>query len=228
MTNAYDFIVLEKLLSSTQLEAIDGLLSNGQFIDGKSTARSTAKEVKNNLQLNLQQQHIIQPLQNILLQAFNQNLTFQQLVMPKTIHAPLFSVYQKNMHYGWHVDSPLMGYPPVRTDVAMTVFLEQPELYEGGELEIQLPSGNKLFKLAKGDAVCYPCQYVHRVREVSSGQRQAAVTWIQSVVRNTEQRAILAQLWNMHQELSHKPEAPNENNTVLQVYSNLMRMWSDV
>lgn len=228
MQFTHDYVLLKNLLSAQQLAEMDQLMMNAQYVDGKATASSTAKEVKNNLQLNLQQQHIVQPLQHILLQAFNQSQTFQQLVLPKNIHAPLFSVYEQGMHYGWHVDSPLMGYPPVRTDVAMTVFLEHPENYEGGELEIQFPTGVQLFKLPKGDAVCYPCQYVHQVKEVHSGQRKAAVTWIQSFVRNTEQRAILSQLWYTHQELSKAAHALPQNNTVLQVYSNLMRMWSDV
>lgn len=223
-----EFIQLSKLLTTQQLSEIDLLLAQAEYIDGKQTASMAAKETKNNLQINLQQQNILQPLQYILLQAFNQSELFQQAVLPKNIYAPLFSAYEPGMHYGWHVDSPVMGYPPVRTDVAMTIFLEHPEAYEGGELEIQGPTGTTLFKLAKGDAVCYPCQYVHQVREVTKGKRKVAVTWIQSMVKESDQRNMLSQLKKIYHSLYTKDPKSAEANELLQTYSNLLRMWAEI
>lgn len=84
-----------------------------------------------------------------------------------------------------------MGEPVIRTDLAMTIFLSDPTAYEGGELVIQTSFGPVPLKPAKGDAILYPCQFLHCVNEVKKGERLAAVTWVQSNIQLTEQRQIL-------------------------------------
>jgi PKHD-type hydroxylase len=110
----------------------------------------------------------------------------------------------------------------------MTIFLSDPERYEGGELIIQTDAGASAFKPAKGDAVLYPCQYLHCVNEVKSGARLAAVTWIQSNVKSPEQRQILFQLNQIHASLYQQAPNAAETNLLLQTHSNLFRMWAEL
>jgi PKHD-type hydroxylase len=167
-------------------------------------------------------------MQAIINNALASSPLFNAAVLPKYVYPFLISKYTPGMYYGWHVDSPLMGNPPVRTDVAMTLFLSDPAAYEGGELVIQAGQHNIPFKPAKGDAIVYPCQYLHCVNEVRSGERRAAVTWIQSAVRAPDQRQILYNLNQVHALLSHKNQHAPETNLLLQTHSNLLRMWTEV
>lgn len=216
---------IEALLNEAQLQSIDAILTDAPYDDGKNTATDSAREVKNNMQMNMQSQHYM-AIQQILLTALNENESFRTTTLPKNIYPFLISKYSTGNAYGWHVDSPLMG-NMMRTDIAMTIFLNDPSEYEGGELELQTPVGSITYKLKKGDAICYPCTQVHRVKELISGQRHVAVTWIQSLVKGNEERAILNDLqsiiYNLKQTGTHK----QEEHLLQQNYSNLLRKWSE-
>jgi PKHD-type hydroxylase len=219
---------LPALLDAETLNATLQLLSQTPFVDGKLTASDAAREVKRNLQADPSNQMIMQQLQQVLGARLMQEPAFQTELYAARVYPFLFSKYETGMGYGWHVDSPVMGMPPVRTDLAMTIFLSDPSTYEGGELIIRSGHEEISFKPALGDAVVYPCQYVHCVNEVRSGTRLAAVSWIQCSVRSAEQRALLASLKSAHHKLSGKdPQAP-ETQEVLQAWSNLLRMWAEV
>lgn len=222
-----NLIHIQALLTQSELATIDSLIAASNFIDGKLTASMAAKEVKNNLQLESGAESLAQ-VQEILNTALQQSPLFNIAALPKTTLPFLVSKYTCGKYYGWHVDSPTMGNPMMRTDLAMTVFLSDPASYEGGELMIQSEAGNMKFKPAKGDAILYPCQYLHCVNEIKSGERIAAVTWIQSNVKNPEQRQILYQLNQVHGALYQQaPNAP-ATNLLLQTHSNLFRMWADL
>ncbi len=218
---------IPQLLTSTELIAIDALIANANFIDGKLTATLAAKDVKNNLQIETGNENLA-GIQKIITGALSQSPLFNIAALPKTTLPFLVSKYSAGKYYGWHVDSPVMGNPPVRTDLAMTIFLSNPATYEGGELMIQSDTGTANFKPAKGDAVLYPCQYLHCVNEIKSGERVAAVTWIQSNVKDPGQRQILFQLNQVHSAMYQQaPNAP-ATNLLLQSHSNLFRMWADL
>ena len=215
------------LLTVDELIAIDALIARSEFTDGKLTASMAAKEVKNNLQLASGTENLA-AIQDIISKALQQSPLFNIAALPKNIYPFLVSKYTSGKYYGWHVDSPVMGTPPIRTDMAMTVFLSDPDTYEGGELVIQADTTSASFKPAKGDAVLYPCQYLHCVNEIKSGERLAAVTWIQSNVKDAEQRQILFQLNQVHSALYQQaPHAP-ATTLLLQSHSNLFRMWADL
>jgi PKHD-type hydroxylase len=197
------------------------------FADGKSTASMAARDVKNNLQAKENDKSLFQ-VQEIVDAALATSPIFNIAALPKKIYPPIVSKYATGRYYGWHVDSPVMGDPPMRTDLAMTIFLSDPASYEGGELILQTASGNVAFKPAKGDAVLYPCQYLHCVNEVKSGERVAVVTWVQSNIPSPEQRQILFDLNQVHAVLSQKDMHSPEANLLLQTHSNLFRMWADV
>jgi len=222
------FIHIPTLLRSGELELIENLISRANFVDGKLTASMAAKEVKNNLQLDAGETTILEQIRSLIHQALQQSPLFQIAALPGEIFPPLISKYGPGRYYGWHVDSPVMGNPAIRTDLAMTIFLSDPSTYEGGDLVLQTGGGVFNFKPAKGDAVLYPCQFLHCVNEVTSGERVAAVTWIQSNVKSPEQRQILFQLNQVHAMLHQRaPQAP-ETQLLLQTHSNLFRMWADL
>jgi PKHD-type hydroxylase len=216
------------LLKADEVTSISGLVANATFADGKLTASLTAKSVKENLQLDTSQSAIVQRVHEIILSALADSPHFQAAAQPLHIYPPIISKYSPGKYYGWHVDSPLMGNPVIRTDMAMTIFLSDPTTYEGGELLLQTTAGVVNFKPAKGDAVLYPCQYLHCVNEVKSGERLAAVTWVQSKVKSPEQREILFNLSQVHAVLHQKDMHAPETNLLLQSYSNLVRMWAEV
>lgn len=219
------YLYVSNLLSETEVDDIRFLFKSGAFDDGRLTAYSAAKEVKSNLQLNPQTQEHVAIQQNILA-ALNRNTLFRNAVLPHSIHPFVISNYKPGMHYGWHVDSPVMG-NMIRTDVALTIFLNDPEEYDGGELELQTANGNILYKLNKGDAICYPCTQVHRVREVTRGERNVAVSWVQSLVKETVYRKMLFEIFQVTENLRSKALVEEEYLVLQQHYSNLLRMWAN-
>jgi len=220
-------VLIPELLTAAELITIDALIAGAGFVDGKLTASLAAKDVKNNLQIESGNANLAE-IQKIITNALSQSPLFNIAALPKTVYPFLVSKYSAGKYYGWHVDSPVMGNPPIRTDLAMTIFLSDPASYEGGELSIQSGTGITNFKPAKGDAVLYPCQYLHCVNEIKSGERVAAVTWIQSNVKEPGQRQILFELNQVHSALFQQaPNAP-ATNLLLQTHSNLFRMWADV
>lgn len=217
------YLTIPGFLNTEQLHQIEQISSRAKFDDGKNTATAAAREVKANLQMDMQTQEY-NYIQQILLQAMNANIPFRSSVFLKNIYPFLISRYGKGMTYGWHVDSPLMG-NMMRTDIAMTIFLNDPDEYEGGELELQTASGTVLFKLKAGDAVCYPCTQLHRVCEVISGERRVAVTWIESLIKSAEQRKILNDIQAVINDLQKEDLLSEKAGVLQQTHSNLIRMW---
>lgn len=216
------------LLNSETLHYVHQLLAQIPFVDGKTTATNAAREVKRNLQADANNQDVMPQLQQVMGIALMNQPKFQTELYASRVYPFLFSRYEPGMGYGWHVDSPVMGSPMVRTDLAMTIFLSDPSTYEGGELLIKTDAGEISYKPAMGDAIIYPCQYVHCVNNVRSGMRAAAVSWIQCSVRSAEQRSMLAGLKNIHQKLEAKDPQSEESQALLQTWSNLLRMWAEV
>lgn len=216
------------LLQSGEVTTLERLISEAVFVDGKATASMSAMEVKNNLQLETDTNGKVTAIQELLMKAIQSSPFFQVAAQPKKVHPFIISKYTPGKYYGWHVDSPLMGDPVIRTDLAMTVFLSDPSAYEGGELVIQTSGGTMSFKPSKGDAILYPCQFLHCVNEIKTGERLAAITWIQSNIQSAEQRQILFELNQVHALLCQKDKHAPETNLLLQSYSNLFRMWADV
>lgn len=218
-----------KLLNPQTLQAINSLLEKAPYIDGKTTATDAAKLVKNNLQVDMNDRTVMPQLYQLVGNAFAAEPKFNTAFYAMRVYPFLFSKCLEGMGYGWHVDSPLMGgNPTLRTDLAMTIFLSDPSTYEGGELVIRTDGGEVTYKPEAGDAVIYPCQYVHCVNEVRSGVRSVAVTWLQCSVRSAEQRKILADLKQLHESMAAADPNGEQTQQVLQTWSNLVRMWADM
>lgn len=229
METPADILLLPQLLGSDALRQIEFLLQHAQFTDGRVTATAAAQAVKQNLQIDLQDQQVLPTLRHLLADALQKRLDFHSVCYPLQLYPFLVSKYEPGMRYGWHTDSPVMGHPPVRTDLAMTIFLNDPENYDGGELRIRyLEDRFADFKLPAGHAVIYPCHYVHCVNEVTRGARLVAVTWVQSIIRSAEQRHILYSLKNLYEQIHANADMSEQAAALQQTWSNLFRMWADL
>jgi PKHD-type hydroxylase len=189
-----DFQVL-RILDQDELSTIVSLLGRQSFVDGKLTSTGPARDVKNNLQA---ERGSGEPNEadRIVLAALHRSQVLQSFAFAKRILLPLFNRYENGMQYGSHVDSAVMGRggEQMRTDLSMTIFLNDPASYDGGELILETPFGEQEIKLDAGEAVVYPSTTIHSVTPVTRGVRLAAVTWIQSSVRDERLRAILIDL----------------------------------
>lgn len=220
-------IEIPDLLNSAQLDKVRELLAAAAFVDGKLTAGKVAARVKANEEL-AQNPELLQKLYRIVMASVGNNARFRSAALPLRVADFIFARYQPGMRYGDHVDDPVMGGGKFRSDVSMTVFLNEPDQYQGGELVINTPFGEQQVKLPAGSAVVYPSSSVHRVAEVTSGERLVALTWIQSMVRDAAQRELLFELDSAREHLlQREPESPHAK-SVDRSYVNLLRMWADV
>jgi PKHD-type hydroxylase len=159
-----------------------------------------------------------------------QHPVYRAGALPLKVATPFYARYTPGMAYGDHVDDPIMGPEGgrYRTDLSITVFLNEPGDYDGGELVIRTSFGDTGVKLPAGDAVMYPSSSLHHVAPVTRGARLVAVTWVQSLVRDPARRELLYELHQVRERLlQHEPDA-KDTARVNRIYVNLVRMWSDV
>jgi PKHD-type hydroxylase len=222
---------LQNILTAEELRTARAALQSAAWIDGRSTAGQQAVNAKNNQQLP-QDGEVSRTLRALVLGALNRHALFFSATLPKKIFNPLFNRYGGTTNeYGKHVDAAVMHSratgEKVRSDVSCTLFLSQPDEYEGGELEIDDTYGTQRVKLPAGDMVIYPSTSVHRVAPVTAGYRIASFFWVESMVRSDEQRRLLfdldMNLLRMRQELGESELAVALSGT----YHNLLRMWAD-
>ena len=222
-------IYIKGILDQNQLTAAHQLIAAGKYSDGSSSAGMAARRVKHNEELTLTQAHM-NDLNNLVMNSLVNHPVYRSAALPLRIAAPYYAHYTEGMSYGEHVDDPIMGQGSelYRSDISITIFLNSPADYDGGELVIQTSFGEQQIKLPAGDAVLYPSSSTHRVAEVSRGERLVAVSWVQSLVQEPERRALLHDM-NQAREtlLRDKPDA-EETRQVNQSYVNLVRMWSDI
>lgn len=219
----------QQVLNTQELETIQTLLQDAEFVDGKLSAGHYAQTVKENQQI-AQEEKAGDEIQEIVKKAIERDRLFQKAVRPKTIRSPLINCYQTGMFYGTHMDNAMMnkGAYKMRTDVSLTLFLSDPESYEGGELILDTTLGEQLFKLQAGDMIVYPSTMLHRVAEVKSGTRFAVVTWVQSLIKDASQREILFELDVVREAVFEKYGKTTEFDLLCKNFGNLFRQWSEV
>lgn len=221
-------ICMANILTSEELGLIIDRLKNAEFVDGKLTAGWYAQQVKNNAQLK-NDVAPTQELRNLVNQALKRNSLFQIAARPKAIRPIMFSRYQGGMYYGTHIDNAIMGDEELmRSDLSLTLFLSDPATYTGGELVIESTQGEQAFKLDAGSMVVYPTTTLHRVEPVTEGERLAAVTWVQSLVRDAHKREILFDLDTVRDTLFQKSGKTAEFDLLSKSIANLLRKWADV
>ena len=219
---------ISDILDWPTLKKIRAEIEESEFEDGRRTAGRYAKRVKHNLQLERESEPA-KRIKATIVRALRRNPTFHRVAIPRSIRPPLISCYREGMDYGLRVDDALMGRAAqkARTDLSVTVALNSPEDYDGGELIIHSPFGEQEVKLPAGAAVVYPSSAVHRVAPVSRGERLAAVTWVQSYVRDPEMREILYDLYQVREMLAKADPEGEETALAGKTYTNLLRMWSE-
>lgn len=222
-------LVIENVLNRQELEHMRTLLAQAQWHDGRETAGYAAVRQKSNEQLRAQDEVAVR-MGQVILHALSGNARFISFALPLKILSPMFNCYRGGGEYGFHIDNairvdPLSG-ERVRTDVSTTVFLNDPQEYEGGELIINDTYGIERVKLPAGHAVVYPGSSLHRVSPVTSGQRVASFFWTQSMVQDDAQRAIMFDLDQTIQQLAQKPDNAQDVTRLTGTYHNLIRQWA--
>ncbi len=222
-------LTLPSVLSSEEISVAQDLLGKGRFVDGKLSAGQEAVRVKNNTELQAQDE-LMTPLNNLVMGKLVRNPVYQAAALPAGVAAPFYARYTEGMRYGNHVDDPVMGQANqrYRSDISITIFLNAPEDYDGGELVIVSNFGEQSVKLNAGDAVMYPSSSTHRVNEVTRGERLVAVTWCQSMVRDAAQRELLYNLSLARDELIARDATAGATQRVSNAYTNLVRMWAEL
>ena len=215
--------ILSKVLDAAELAAVNGLLPQVGFGDGRIT--NPGSQVKQNLQAP-QEDPANMRIAEIARAALFRHAELRMLAQPRTLARTTVVRYEPGMTYGWHVDEALFpSTPPIRSDLSCTVFLNDPASYDGGELTIQLGAQELSYKLARGDAILYPSTTIHQVAPVTRGVRIAAITWLQSWIADAQQRELLIQLEEARARAG--TEDPRLAVLLASLRSNLFRMWAD-
>lgn len=224
--------IIENVLTADEVRQFRQHLDQAEWEDGLQTAGSLSAAVKRNLQLD-EQSAVAISLGNHILKKLGNNPLFISAALPEKIYPPKFNRYTGGGHYGAHVDAAIMPVQgtsiTIRSDLSATLFLCGPEEYEGGELTIESEYGAQEIKLAAGDMVLYPSTSLHRVNPVTRGARVCSFFWLQSMVRDEGQRALLYDLDQSIQALSAVREKNDRDILRLTgVYHNLLRRWAEV
>jgi PKHD-type hydroxylase len=218
---------IPQVLSGSEVSMLRAQLAAAAFEDGAGTAGYLARDVKRNLQAR-QDSEAARSCAATVVQSLQRSALFFSAALPHRLHGPVFNRYEVGMTYGEHVDNALMGASAeVRADISATLFLSQPDEYEGGELTIQDGGVRQTVKLAAGDLFIYPATSMHRVEPVLRGARYAAVLWIQSRVRDTMRRRLLFDLDVALGALRQRIPQAGELVSLAAVYHNLLRQWAE-
>ena len=207
-------------------------METAQWVGGKVTAGTLSASVKNNQQLS-EQDPRTHALSEKVMHAIWQNQTFQTAALPHQIIPPLFNRYDESETFGFHVDNSIRlirgTNHKIRTDLSCTLFLSEPEEYDGGELVIEDTYGYHEVKLPAGDVVLYPSTSLHEVSSITRGTRFASFFWVQSMIRDDAKRHLLFNLDESIRNLrSTHGDAYAEVVKLTNIYHNLMRMWAEV
>ena len=218
------------VLNADELAQLRQLMSKADWTDGKVTAGTQSAKVKRNIQLP-ETTADAEAARLIVLKALNRNALFFSAALPKKIYPPLFNQYRDGMDFGAHIDNAVRTHAisgvHVRTDISCTLFIADPESYEGGELVVEDTYGHQMVKLPAGDMVLYPGTSLHHVRPVIKGARLASFFWVQSMIRDDAQRTLL---FDMDAAIVTLRQQVGDNAAVIRLtgnYHNLVRMWAD-
>lgn len=223
------YMIIPDVLDQQLLDTIRQQLGDASFIDGSQSAGRDAAKVKSNEELDAKGR-LAHQLNGQVMRTLYDHPGFQAAAMPLRLSSAYFSRYRKGMSYGRHVDDAVMGQAgsQYRTDVSITIFLSSPHEYQGGELVIESEEGEQSFKAPAGHALIYPSGSLHRVNEVTDGERLAAVAWAQSMVRDPQHRAMLYDLYIVKETLQQVNPDAEATARARRAYVNLFRQWAEL
>lgn len=220
---------IPQVLSSSQVAQMRSELLNEQWVDGKVTAGHQSAQAKQNRQLPAQSE-VAKLCGNTIVKALQNSGLFMSAALPQRVFPPLFNRYEGGEHFGNHVDNAIRSLPgggQIRTDLSATLFLSDPQDYDGGELLVDDTFGAHSVKLKAGDLILYPSTSLHRVTPVTKGMRLCAFFWIQSLVRDDGQRTLL---FDLDMSINRLRQQLGEHEALVSqtgVYHNLLRRWAD-
>lgn len=225
-------IAVENVLTREEVVAARTALEAAAWVDGRETAGEQAAKVKANLQIP-KDAPVAKELGQTILSALGRNPVFNSAVLPLRVLPPMFNRYDAGMTFGGHVDGTIQHVEGagirLRTDVSTTLFLSDPEDYDGGELIIEDTYGSQNVKLPAGSMILYPATSLHMVTPITRGSRWASFFWSQSIVRDDGQRRLLYELdcaiMQTRQQLSDDSRAVVG---LTSVYHNLLRQWAEM
>jgi PKHD-type hydroxylase len=225
-------VAIPNALGAPALQALRARLEQAgdAWVDGRVSAGYQGAPVKLNQQID-ERSEVAAHCQGIVLAALERHPRFISAVLPNEVYPPMFNRYAEGMRFGAHVDGSVRIHPhtgrKLRTDVSATLFLSDPSEYDGGELQVHDQFGVHGVKLNAGDLVVYPATSLHDVTPITRGVRLACFFWVQSLVRDDGQRALLFDLDNAIQRLNQTNADEDARRTLIGCYHNLMRQWSD-
>lgn len=220
-------ITLPDLITPEEFAQIQRLVSVAEFTEGKATAGELLQKAKHNQQIPWDHP-VMARISGVVMKALGRCDAFMSAAQPRRLATMLVSRYRPGMSYGLHVDAPIMAEPNhVRSDLSFTLFLSNPDSYQGGELAIETGSGETTFKLPARSAICYPTGQLHRVRPVEQGERLAVVGWVQSLVREPAVRELLHDLSEAREQLVGKEGTARALDLINKSYFNLLRRYAE-
>ena len=225
-------LCIPKILDASQLISVRERLdhANEGWVDGRATAGYQGAPVKFNQQID-ERSEVAHACQQIIVSALERHPMFISAVLPNTIYPPMFNRYGEGMKFGAHIDGSLRIHPrdgsKLRTDVSATLFLTNPQEYDGGELLVDDTFGRHSIKLEAGDMVVYPATSLHQVAPITRGTRTACFFWVQSLIRDDNRRTLLYQMDTAIQRLNQTDADEVARRTLIGCYHNLIREWSD-
>jgi PKHD-type hydroxylase len=224
-------VVIPNVLNAEQVARCRDVMTRAAWVDGRITAGHQSAQVKKNLQLP-ETAPEARELGNMVMEALGRSNLFMSAVLPKQVFPPLFNRYDAGMTFGSHVDNSIRGIPNsgmrIRTDVSSTLFISDPEDYDGGELVVEDTYGQHSVKLPAGDMIVYPATSLHNVTPITRGARIASFFWTQSMIRDESKRSLL---FDMDMAIIKLNRDHQEHPSVVEltsVYHNLLRQWAEL
>ena len=220
---------ISRLLTADDLASINELLEQACFVDGRLSAGKQAQQNKHNQEVSATDT-TLNRLNAIIMPKLIAHPDYLAIALPNKIAEPYYTLYREGDYYGDHTDNPVMGHSPYlyRSDIAITIFLNNPDEYEGGELLIGTLASDhtQCVKYPAGDAVLYPATTTHRVEPIKRGRRMVAVTWIQSLISNPQHRTVLYRLAQIQEHIKTTNSTADTVKELEWIYTNLFRMWA--
>jgi len=225
-------VEINRVITPEQVSHIRARLAaaGDAWVDGRVTAGFQGAPVKHNQQID-EMSHVAQELGALVIAQLERHPRFISACLPLGIYPPMFNRYGEGMTFGSHVDGSMRIVPNsgrrLRTDISATLFLADPDEYDGGELQIDDAYGMHAVKLVAGDMIVYPASSLHRVTPITRGTRLGCFFWLQSMIRDEGQRTLLFDMDNAIQTLNRSGADETARTALVGTYHNLVRMWGE-
>jgi PKHD-type hydroxylase len=225
-------IAVEGVLTIDQVAQMRATLlaADADWVDGRATAGYQGAPVKFNRQVD-EASAVARDCQAVILAALETNPLFISAALPNVVYPPMFNRYGEGMAFGAHVDGGVRIDPrtgrKLRTDISATLFLSDPDDYDGGELEVADTYGSHSVKLSAGDLVLYPATSLHQVTPITRGERLASFFWVESLVRDDGERSLLYEMDVAIQQLNRTGGDDAARRALVGCYHNLLRRWAE-